>query len=123
VWLIKINDAGDLLWERTFGGAGFDAARSVSPTADGGFVISGNSRSKDLATLRNAGENDMWVLKTDKDGNMEWQANLGGSGIDAAYDAIEDNQQRILVVGSSPSLDFPMIQNKGQEDLIIFRLE
>jgi len=123
VWLIKINDNGELLWERSYGGSGFDTAQSVSLTDDGGFLISGNSKSTDLVISKNAGENDMWVLKTDKNGDLEWQANFGGSGIDAAYDAIQDNQQRILVVGSSPSSDFPTIQNKGQSDVIIFRLE
>ena len=123
VWLIKIDDDGELIWEQTYGGSGFDTAQSVSLTADGGFLISGNSKSTDLNAAKNAGENDIWVLKTDKNGSMEWQANIGGSGIDAAYDALEDNNQRILVVGSSPSLDFPMIQNKGQTDLIVVSWE
>lgn len=122
-WLIKINDDGELLWEQTYGGAGFDTAQSVSLTADGGFLISGNSKSTDLATAMNAGENDIWVVKTDLHGALEWQAIFGGSEIDLAYDAIEDSNGRILVAGSSPSLDFPGIQNKGQADLIVLRLE
>lgn len=123
VWLIKINDDGQLLWEKTYGGSGFDTAQSVSLMADGGFLVSGNSKSTDLATSKNAGENDMWVLKTDQDGSLEWHANFGGSEIDLAFDAIEDSNGQILVVGASPSKDFPNIQNKGQSDLIVLRLQ
>ena len=123
VLLIKINENGELLWSRTYGGSGFDTAQSVSLAADGGFLISGNSRSTDLQASKNAGENDIWVLRTDTDGNLIWQENFGGSGIDLAFDAIEDMSQRVVIVGSSPSTDFPEVQNKGGTDLIVIRLE
>ncbi|MCW5516327.1 hypothetical protein [Muriicola sp. Z0-33] len=123
VWLIKIDDGGEMLWEQTYGGSGFDTAQSVSLTADGGFLISGNSKSTDLANSKNAGENDMWILKTDNQGILEWQMNIGGTAIDTANDAIEDANGKILVVGASPSTDFPMVQNKGQSDLIVLKLQ
>ncbi len=47
VWLIKIDDNGKLLWEKTFGGSQFDAAQGVTTTYDGGFIITGNTKSTD----------------------------------------------------------------------------
>ena len=123
IWLIKIDDNGSLLWERTYGGTGFDTAQSVSLTADGGFVISGNSKSTDLDLSKNYGENDIWVVKTDKDGNMLWQESYGGSAIDSGYDAIENQAKNILLVGASPSVDFPDIQNKGKTDLVVLKIK
>ncbi len=43
----KSSTDGNLLWEKTFGGASFDVARSISKTQDNGFIISGSSRSSD----------------------------------------------------------------------------
>ena len=45
VWLIKIDDSGQLLWQKSFGGSAFDAAHSVRPTLDGGLLVCGNSKS------------------------------------------------------------------------------
>ena len=62
-WAIKISDTGDLIWEKSFGGGSFDAARSISKTQDGGFIISGSSRSADKDLSSNNGQNDAWVFK------------------------------------------------------------
>ncbi len=122
IWLIKIDENGNLLWERTYGGTAYDTAQSVSLTGDGGFVISGNSRSSDMDVTENAGENDIWVLKTDSEGNPIWQQTYGGSALDFGYDAIENSQNSILVAGSSSSSDFPMLENKGMEDLVLVKI-
>jgi hypothetical protein len=122
IWLIKIDDSGALLWERTYGGTRYDTAQSISLTGDGGFVISGNSRSSDMDVTKNAGENDIWILKTDSDGDLIWQQTYGGSELDSGYDALEREDGSILVVGSSPSTDFPMLQNKGMSDLVLIKV-
>ena len=64
-WLIKINDNGEIIWEKTFGKYGEDAGFSVIPTLDSGFIITGKSNS-----LENNNENlfDLWILKTDSNG-------------------------------------------------------
>ena len=63
--LIKINDNGEIIWEKTFGKYGEDAGFSVAPTLDSGFIITGKSNS-----LENNNENlfDLWILKTDPNG-------------------------------------------------------
>lgn len=122
VWLIKIDDNGDLIWEKTFGGTQFDAAQSVSLSKDGGFIISGNSKSGDMDVTANAGENDIWLIKTDAEGNLVWQDSFGGSDLDYGFDAVESMDKSIVLVGESISADFPNIQNKGKSDVLVIKI-
>lgn len=123
VWLIKIDDNGNLLWEQTYGGSGFDAAENVTLSKDGGFILTGNSKSTNADVLYNQGENDFWLIKTDANGNMVWQKTFGGADLDYAFDAIELEDNSIIVVGETLSLDFPEIQNKGLLDLVVMKIE
>jgi hypothetical protein len=123
IWLIKIDASGNLVWEKSFGGSQFDAAQSVSATRDGGFVIVGNSKSSDKDASMNAGENDIWLIKTDVKGNMTWQKTFGGTGLDYGFDAVETSTGAIVLVGESASTDFSNLQNHGKSDVIIMRVK
>lgn len=122
IWLIKIDENGDLLWQRSFGGAGFDAAHSVRNTSEGGFLLCGNSKSADGDATLNFGENDIWLIKTDAQGNLEWEKAFGGLDLDFGYDALELANGTTVLVGETASLDFPEIQHKGGIDLVIVML-
>ncbi len=122
LWLIKVDDLGNLIWERTFGGTGFDMGRSVSQGTDGGFILAGNSRSTDGDLTANKGQNDMWVLKTDSEGHMVWQYSVGGAGLDFGFSATEHNLG-ILLAGESSSTDLLDLQNKGLSDLVILEFD
>ena len=63
IYLIKIAENGNLLWSNTFGGAENDFGNSVIPTLDGGYIITGQTRSF------NVGNYDMYIIKTDSLGN------------------------------------------------------
>ena len=123
IWLIKIDDEGDLVWQKTFGGSAFDAAESVSLSKDGGFIIVGNSKSTDKDASANAGENDIWLIKTDAEGNMVWQKTFGGMSLDYGFDAIETEDNAIILVGETTSADFPNLQNKGMSDAVIIKVK
>lgn len=121
LWVIKINPEGTILWEKTFGGSSFDVARSIKKTADGGFIISGSSRSLDNG-FTNQGQNDAWLLKISSEGNQEWQKIIGGSKIDFFHDAVELNNRTIIAVGESESNDGDIATNKGFSDLLIIKI-
>lgn len=123
IWLIKVDDAGKLVWEKSFGGSQFDAAHSVSPSRDGGFIITGNSKSIDKDTNANAGENDIWLIKTDASGNMVWQKSFGGSGLDFGFDVVETSTGAVIIVGETSSTDFEGVENRGKSDAVIIKIK
>jgi len=65
-WLIRTDASGNMLWNKTYGGKGFDTAYSLLETPDGGYAIAGDTDSF------NEGKYDVWLIKTDANGNMEW---------------------------------------------------
>ncbi|MEO9512994.1 MAG: hypothetical protein ABJN84_13900 [Flavobacteriaceae bacterium] len=123
VWVIKIDDNGNLVWEKSFGGMGFDAARGIKTTLDGGFVIAGNSKSSDGDADENNGENDLWVIKTDANGNLQYQKSFGGSGLDYGFDALETKDGSLILVGETASEDFPDLESRGMIDMVVVKIK
>ncbi|MBA7535894.1 hypothetical protein ES705_28153 [subsurface metagenome] len=64
-WLIKLDENGDVVWDKTFGGSNEDVARCIIQAEDGGYVLAGYTESK------GAGRYDVWVIKLDEEGNLE----------------------------------------------------
>ncbi|RZN83794.1 MAG: hypothetical protein EVB11_03480 [Winogradskyella sp.] len=121
-WLIKISTDGNLIWQKTIGGSGFDVARDINTTQDNGFIISGSSRSSDGDVSENKGQNDAWAVKVDNNGNLIWEASSGGTNIDFAYGIAELNDQSVVVVGDTSSNDEDILENKGFADLLLFKI-
>ncbi|HRI20059.1 MAG TPA: T9SS type A sorting domain-containing protein [Panacibacter sp.] len=71
-------------WQNTIGGTGNDSLVSIMPTADGGFIISGQSNSNisGSKTQNSYGSYDYWVVKITGKGKIAWNKTIGGSGID-----------------------------------------
>jgi len=122
LWMIKISDDGDLIWNRSIGGSNFDVSRSINKTSDNGFIIAGSSRSSDGDVARNQGQNDAWIVKIDTNGQLLWETTVGGSNIDFAYDAVQLANGNIIAVGETSSSDGDITQNKGFTDLLIIKL-
>ncbi len=85
-WLVKTDAYGNMEWNRTFGGTWPDEVRSLAVTSDGGYVIVGSTESfatvdPDITPLPNR-PTDVWLIKTDAYGNMEWNKTYG-SGTDS----------------------------------------
>ncbi len=123
VWLIKISPTGNLIWEKSYGGSSFDSAEHITPTQDGGFIITGNSRSEDQDLITNEGQNDIWVIKINNSGELQWQKSIGGSAIDLAYSAIELSDKSIILCGESSSSDKDIEKNEGFTDLLIAKIK
>ncbi len=122
LWLLKIDIAGNKIWQKNFGGSSFDVARSISKTQDNGFIISGNSRSIDFGFINN-GQNDAWLVKVDDLGNKIWQKFVGGSQNEFLFDAVELNNQSIIAVGETSSNDKEIPENKGFSDAVIINIK
>jgi len=70
----------------------------------------------------NNGENDIWLIKTDSQGNLLWQGAYGGSNLEYGFDAVENEDKSILLVGESTSNDFGNLINKGLSDVLIIKI-
>ncbi len=122
IWLVKLDEQGNLKWDASFGGSRFDAAQSVTLSKDGGFIIAGNSKSNDQDLSANVGENDIWLIKTDAVGKMVWQKTFGGQGLDFGFDALETADGSIVLVGESASAEFNGLPNKGGSDAVLIKI-
>lgn len=121
IWLIKISDNGEILWNRSIGGTNFDVPRSISSTLDGGYIIAGSSRSSDGQLSLNQGQNDAWLVKMNENGDLMSQKSFGGSDIDFGYDATQLQNGAYILVGESNSDNGDIQENKGFTDLLIIK--
>lgn len=74
LWLVKVDDAGDTLWTRRYGGPQGDGAFYMQPSPGGGFLVAGST-----ASFGN-GRDDVWLLRVDDAGDTAWTATFGGWG-------------------------------------------
>lgn len=105
-WFLKVSALdGSIIWERRYGGTDEDELISFEQTSDGGFILVGGSRSNSSVwKSENArGVVDMWAIKTDVDGNKEWDATFGGSNLDNCYSVKENTAGYYLMGGFSGS--------------------
>lgn len=92
-WLIKTDANGTEQWNKTFGGASYDAGFSVSQTKDDGYIIVGWTRTK-------TGNGNAWLVKTDSNGNEQWNKTFGGSSESLAFDGCQTLDGGYIITGN-----------------------
>ncbi len=123
MWIAKIDDDGDLIWQQSYGGTGEDAAYSIQQTTDKGYIIAGFSNSTDSEVTGNHGSRDMWVVKADSLGNLQWEKSYGGSGDDYAQSVQQTLDGGYIVAGYTNSTDSDITGNHGLDDYWVVKLD
>jgi hypothetical protein len=108
-WVVKLNASGDIVWQKCLGGSNNDSANSIQQTSDGGYIVAGSTQSTDGDVtgfhLGNYGSPDVWVVKLNASGNIEWQKCLGGSGQEYADSIQQTSDGGYIVAGYTQSTD------------------
>jgi hypothetical protein len=110
-WVMKLDSAGNVSWQKSYGGGFDDVAQSVHPTAEGGYVVAGYTDSF------GDGYRDLWVLKLDGSGNVSWQKTYGGSRADLARSVEQTADGGYVVAGSTNSFGV------GNDDFFVLKLD
>ncbi|MBN4051323.1 gliding motility-associated C-terminal domain-containing protein [bacterium AH-315-M05] len=97
VWLIRTDSTGNVLWSKTYGGADNDLSRFMRQTTDQGFIIGGETWSF------GSGGRDVYLIKTDSIGNLEWSRTFGGTGDDKAMGIQQANDGGYVLSGNTGS--------------------
>jgi len=116
-WVWKMDEKGELDWQKSFGGSGFDLLQSIKNTRDGGFILAGTSSSNVSFQKKDSckGVTDFWVIKLDAKGEELWQKTIGGIGQDELVCAFQTRDGGYILGGSSSSNPSPLTPEGGIE--------
>lgn len=110
-------------WQKSFGGSGVEEASAVTQTSDGGYLTVGFTQSNDGDISGNHGGKDVWIVKTDSSGIIQWQKALGGSSDDVASALTKTSDGGYIFVGYTRSNNGNVSGNHGLEDAWVVKLD
>uniref|UniRef100_UPI000DCFE2F5 T9SS C-terminal target domain-containing protein n=1 Tax=Chryseobacterium lathyri TaxID=395933 RepID=UPI000DCFE2F5 len=121
IWLIRLNEFGDELWQKTLGSASDEEARSVIQTTDLGFFLAGNVQN----SAKGYGSKDILIVKLDKDGKELSQSILGGKGLDEVEKMIptKDGGALLGIYSRSNIGGSKKTENFGEGDYWVIKLD
>ena len=111
VFLIKTDANGNIIWAKTFGGIDDDGAYSVQQTSDGGYIVAGYTGSFGM------GYSDVFLIKTDANGNVIWAKTYGGTSYDWALSVQQTFDGGYIVAGATYSF------GAGYEDIFLIKID
>lgn len=128
-WLAKLDNLGNVSWQKSFGFQGNDTGISMIQTSDLGYLLVGvldvtasnGAGNTSRLTTRHAGGN-YWALKLDASGNLEWSKFYGGNFTDTPEGVVETDNGDFIIAGGSDSTDTDITNNKGAYDFWVIRI-
>lgn len=110
-WVLKLDANGNLLWEKSYGGSSYESITRLIPTADGGAAFLAYTQSEfpqasnGDVTGHHGGWGDMWLVKLDASGNIQWSKCYGGSSGENPGDLLQTASGDLVMLGMSASQD------------------
>jgi hypothetical protein len=128
IWLVKLSSQGTIIWDQSYGSnytsnigvQSQTSPHSLTQTIDGGFIISGQTQSNFVDLI--GWNNDAAVIKTDTNGNIEWQESFGGSSFDNAKSIIQTTDNGYMFIGSTESNDEELTENELENSVWVVKL-
>jgi len=104
-WAVKLSSTGAIQWKKCYGGSSVDYFSKVEQTADGGFLFAGSTLSNDGDLTNYNGNGDVWAVKTNSAGVIQWQKRIGGSSGEQLEFLYQDTNGSFLLGGFTSSWD------------------
>ena len=114
-YLLKLDANGNLLWEKKYGGSGYDYAKALIETPEKNIIITGEcwSQDGDVEGHHGSDYSDVWTIMVDSIGDIIWQNSLGGTGADIGKDLVVSSDNSILIIGYTSSNDGDVTGHHG----------
>jgi hypothetical protein len=110
-WIALLNKDGEKVWEDSFGGRGADGGNDVLGTSDGGYISVG------YTNAYGSGKNDVWIIKTDFNGEKQWSRVYGGKLDDYGWGVTESDDGGYVIAGETFSF------GSGQSDIYLLKID
>lgn len=117
IYMVKTDIDGNEIWTQTFGGPEVEHAKSIIPTNDGNYLICGYTESF------GAGEDDIYLINTDPEGNLLWEKTIGTDHSEMGEDIIETSDGNFLITGSSGLYDIPGNNSGRNRDIYLVKTD
>jgi uncharacterized repeat protein (TIGR01451 family) len=125
-WVIKLNSAGEMEWQKSYGGSNHDEFIHAVQAGNGDFICVGTTRSTDgdVSGLHssNGVVNDLWVVRINRHGAIIWSKVYGGSAVDQGRAIRKMNDGNYLIGGDTRSNDFDVTSNQGGADIWVLKI-
>lgn len=116
VWIVKLSACGAIEWEQSFGGTGYESARDIEQTSDGGYIVLAETNSTDGGVISGyGGTKDIWLLKLSATGVLQWQKRYGGSGLDIGNHISILANGDYMIAATTSSSDGDVIGNHNND--------
>lgn len=124
IWLIKLSNDGDIVWEQTYGGAETEFISTLLPKDDGGYYVGGSTFSTSSGDVGdNAGDSDIWIFELDNTHRIIQRNTIGGSNYDCLVAMEYDTNGNLKLYASSASNSQDITDNNGALDYVVLTLD
>ena len=124
MWVVKLDAAGSISWQKTYGGNADEYSVAAAATLDGGYVLTGYTLTNNNGDVgQNHGSTDFWVIKINGTGTLQWQKTLGGTGDDRPNAITVTTEGKIGVAGFTNSNNGDVSGNHGSQDMWVMLLD